>query len=138
MSNKRNDIVRFILKEFPKANIKFDNSVISNSLVTARIPLGERSVRFDIFEEDTYEQIKNRIDKYFQLTYTPECPICLEKITTRSIGCFKCLQRTCLNCAINIIRHNHGLLVCAYCRFEDGYICLPEEYERNIAKLRLA
>ena len=138
MSNKRNDIVRFILKEFPKANITFDNSFINNSLVMARIPLGERSVRFDIFEGDTYEEIKKRIDKYFQLTYTPDCQICLEKITARSLACCKCLQRTCLNCAINIIRHNHGLLVCAYCRFEDGYICPPEEYEHFIATLRLA
>lgn len=116
MSNQ-NEIIRQLFKYLPNTKISFDR-------LPDGIILSFGAMKIFIKSDDTFDKVKNKIDK--RRESGKECGICYET-TPMMTCCLECSNRICFGCHIILTIDNNGKNVCSFCRHSSGNGVNPEE-----------
>ena len=119
-----NNLVRHILNYLSDAKIKFRKNPETGHV---ELLLTEHQAQLTIFKDDNWDDLKRCIDRKMSRDKDVDCSICLEDMRGQRVSCPKCANDWCIDCYINIYKHNKGIIRCPYCRFEYG-----EEYPEGL------
>ena len=88
----------------------------------------ERKIKYKIKDNDTWITLKKRIDVYLDYLYNCQtiCPYCMD-IINKKVYCEKCKLEYCLNCYLEKLRKNKGIIDCFNCNYKFGKECNDSE-----------
>ena len=88
----------------------------------------KRKIKYIIKEDDNWITLKNRIDIHLEYLYECQfnCVYCLIKID-KKVFCQKCKLEYCLDCYINMLKKNEGIIDCMNCNYKFGKKCSQSE-----------
>jgi len=91
-----------------------------------------RKIKLEIREYDTWITLKKRIDIYCEYLneYQLNCPYCYKNIYNKmdkKVYCQKCKLEYCLDCYIQKLKENKGIIDCFNCNYKFGNKCSESE-----------
>jgi hypothetical protein len=134
LKNRHNDIVHKIMNYVKNQKIQFSKDNFLKVRFTSKT---NYCVNVTIMDDDTWDEIKRRIDIRLNYKREKDCSICFNSFenTIKVVFCYKCSKVYCTDCYINIFRMNMGIIKCPFCRFEFGYIHSASMIETGVQEL---
>ncbi len=125
VKRRHNEIVHKIMDYVKNQKIQFSKCDYNDKYLNVRFTSKTNyCVKVTIMDDDTWDEIKRRIDSRLNYKKERDCSICSNTFENKikAVHCKKCSVVYCTDCYINIFRTNKGIIKCPFCRFEFGDI----------------
>jgi hypothetical protein len=102
-------------------NYMRDKDVLQISTHSEGFDVKTKYETLKVVDGKTWEETKKYIDHTISKRHITldQCNICFDG-DSRFNKCIKCNNKWCINCSLNMLKKNHGIIKCPYCCYQIG------------------